>query len=248
MLLPSRVLPLVLVAISVVVTTLGFAQNDAVPSPQSQKPGPSDHGLSVILSEDAPPEPSDSAQLKNCVARHHPLACVLLKLTVKNEGSETVLTWWSTCGEPGIDFDLQKSDGSWVPFPPAPIDYHDSDLSGLPICSRSFGYVQRLFPGESHVEQITLADLFLRLDTTDLPPPDDGFIHPHHPGVAFLSAPGPHTIRVRLRVVGCVRSRKLTPSDPPNEFNARSQCAAGTDVDQRFAVLQSNEMILSARP
>lgn len=48
MLLPSRGLPLVLVAVSVVTTTLGFAQNDAVSSPQSQKPGPSDRGLLVI--------------------------------------------------------------------------------------------------------------------------------------------------------------------------------------------------------
>ena len=248
MLFPGRGLPLVLVAVSVVMTAIGFAQNDAGSSLQSQKPGPSDDGLLVILSADSAPEPSDSGQLKNCVARHHPLACVLLTLTLKNEGRETVLTWWSTCGEPGMDFDLQKSDGSWEPFPPAPIDYRDSHLSDIPICFRSFTYIQKLFPGESHVEQIRLADLFLHLDTTDLPPPDDGFIHPHHPGVAFLSTPGLHTIRVRLRVVGCVRSLKLSPSDPLNEFNARSQCAAGTDVDPRFAVLQSNEMNLPARP
>ena len=104
--------------------SFGVAQND-LPFPQSQNPGPSDRGLSVILSEDAPPEPSDSTELKNCVARHPPLACVLLTVTVKNEGRETVLTWWSTCGEPDMDFDLQKSDRKLGTISPAPIDYPD---------------------------------------------------------------------------------------------------------------------------
>jgi hypothetical protein len=137
--------------------------------------------------------------------RHPPLACALLTVAVKNEGRETFLTWWSTCGEPGMDFDLQKSDSSWEPLPPAPVDYR-GDPRDLPACSRSFTYVEMLSPGKSHAEQIRLADPFLHLDTIDSPPPDDGFIHPHHPGVALLSAPGAHTIRVRFRVVGCVRS------------------------------------------
>ena len=54
------------------------------------------------------------------------------------------------------------------------------------------------FPA-SHVEKIRLADLFLSLDTTDLPPSDDGFIYGHHSGVTFLSGPGLHSIRVRSR-------------------------------------------------
>lgn len=235
-----------LVAISLLMGAFGVAQNDAASYPQSQKAAPFDHhGLLVILSQDATPELSESSELKNCLARHPPLACVLLTVTVKNVGREAFLTWWSTCGEPGMDFDLQKSDGRWEPFPPAPVDYR-GDPRDLLACFRSFTYVEMLSPGKSHAEQIRLADPFLHLDTIDSPPPDDGFIHPHHPGVALLSSPGAHTIRVRLRVVGCVRSGKLKPSDPLKAFSERSQCAAGTDVDLRFAVLQSNEINLSA--
>jgi hypothetical protein len=39
---------------------------------QSQKPDPFDHGLLVILSQDATPEPSDSGELKDCLGRDIP--------------------------------------------------------------------------------------------------------------------------------------------------------------------------------
>lgn len=239
---PSPGLFLTVVAVSLVMGTFGFAQNDAVSPSPSQKPGPSDHGLLLILSQDATPEPSDSSELRTCLARHLPLACVLLTITIKNDGAETVLAWWSTCGDTGMAFDLQKSDGSWEPFPPAPLSDRD-----IPLCSRNFTYVQKASPGESHVEQIRLADVFLYLDTA-LPPLDDGLIHPRHPGSAFLMAAGPHTIRLRWHVVGCIASGKLKPGDVPNAFTAQSLCVAGTEVNPRFVALQSNELNLSVRP
>lgn len=239
---PSRGLFLTLIAISLGMGTLGFAQNNAASSIASQKLGPSDHGLLLILSHNAIPEPSDSRGLKTCLAKHLSLACVLLTVKIKNEGTETVLTSWSTCGDQGMAFDLQKSDGGWEPFPPVPLNERD-----LPFCTRNFMYVQKLSHGESHVEQIRLADPFLYLDTA-WPPLEDGLIHATHPGSAFLMAAGPHTIRVRWHVVGCAASDKLKPGEVLNALTGQAPCASGTEMNPRFVVLQSNELNLSVRP
>lgn len=56
--------------------------------PQSQASG--DHGLVLILSHDATPEPTDPAALKTCLAHNPSPACVPLTLTIKNEGKETI--------------------------------------------------------------------------------------------------------------------------------------------------------------
>jgi hypothetical protein len=227
----SRCFFLSLVAVSVAAGTVAFAQNDV------RNPDPADHGLLLILSQDKALEPSESTAHKTCLSNHPPLACALLTITVKNEGTETVLRWSMSCGDLGIGFDLKKSDGGWEPF----------TMGGdLPICSRNMLEVRKLSPGDSYVQHIRLADRFYT--GTAFPPPDDGLIHPHHQGYEFLTAPGPHTIRARWYVDGCVASDKLTPGGVLEAFAARSLCVAGTEVKQQFIVLQSDGLTLSVQP
>jgi hypothetical protein len=214
----------------------GVAQNDDLSSRRSENPAPADHGLSLILSQSQTSEPSDSGALKTCLADHPPLACVLLTITVENKGRETVLRWTTSCGA-DASIDLKNSDGSWE----APSNYSD-----LPICSRNVLNVQKLSPGESYVKHIRLADFYST--STAFPPPDDEFLHPHHQGFEFLMAPGPHIIRARWSIDGCVASGKLEPGGVLEPFSARSLCVAGGEPKQLFIVLQSNELNLSVRP
>jgi hypothetical protein len=230
----SRGLFLALVAVSVVMGT-GVAQNGDLSSRRSENPAPADHGLSLILSQSQTSEPSDSGALKTCLADHPPLACVLLTITVENKGRETVLRWTTSCGA-DASFDLKKSDDSWAA----------STYSDLPICSRNVLNVQRLSPGKSYVEHIRLADSYYT--STAFPPPDDKFLHPHHQGFEFLMAPGPHIIRARWYVDGCIASGKREPGDALEPFSARSLCVAGSEPKQLFIVLQSNELNLSVPP
>lgn len=256
---PIRGLFLSLIAALTIMQTFGYAQADAISSSPPQTPASSDHGLVLILSRDAKAEPPNSDQLKNCLARSVPLACILLTITVRNEGTETLLTFLSTCGYGYIAFDLQKPDGTWELFPFPPLETEDLPLS---LCTRSFPYVQKLAPGESHVEQTWLANSFLHMDTA-LPPPDDERVHPHHPGSAFLMAPMPHKIRLHWNVTACVVSSKLKPGDFPDASfsgvqpaiqlanrTAQSFCeSSGSEKGQTFMVpLQSNELDLPSRP
>jgi hypothetical protein len=231
----SRCFFLTLVAVSVAMGTVAFAQND-VP-PRSQNPAPADHGLLLILSQDQTLEPSESTALKTCRSNHPPLACALLTITVKNEGTETVLRWTMSCSDVGIGFDLKASDGSWEPFTMG---------DDLPLSSRNILEVQKLSPGDSYVKHIRLADRFYT--GTAFPPPDDALIHPRHQGYEFLTAPGPHIIRARWYVDGCVASDKLKPGGVLEAFAARSLCVAGTEVKQQFIVLQSDELTLPVQP
>jgi hypothetical protein len=222
----------ILLAVAVIAGSLGFAQNVDASSHRSQKPVATDRGLVMTLAEDLS-EPPDSPDLKACMAGHPPLACVMLTITIRNEGVDTILTWTASCGNGGLGFELQESDGSWEPFP---LSYAD-----LPICSRNVLEVQKLAPGESRVLRIRLADSSLSLDTAFDPP--DGRMHPHHPGRAFLVAPGRHTIRAVRNLAGCVASSRLKAGDALNSFDAQSLCVTG--VLQQFLSLQSNELNVS---
>src|SRR5260370_11818766 len=106
-----------LVAISVVMGTLGVAQNDVPPSPEPKDPASPDHGLLLLLSQAQTPEPSDSSALKTCLNDHLPLACVLLTITVKNAGTQTILRWSMSCPRATPAFRLKKFDATWEPLP-----------------------------------------------------------------------------------------------------------------------------------
>jgi hypothetical protein len=149
------------IAVMLQVRTGSHVEVDSIPA--------ADHGLLLLLGQT--PEPSDSSALKTCLANHPQLACMLLAITVRNQEAETVLRWSMSCGGAGVGFDLQKSDGSWEPFP---------NDDALPICTRNVPDVQRLLPGGSYVQPLRLADLYY--PGTAIPSPDDGFIHPLHQG------------------------------------------------------------------
>ena len=227
---------LALVAVSVIMGALGVAQNNDLSSSISENPTPVDHGLLLILSASQTSEPSDSGGLKTCLTDHPQLACVLLTIAVENKGKETILRWTSSCGA-DASFDLKKPDGDWEPF---------SKNYDLPMCARNVLSVQRLSPGDRYVEQIRIADA--SPTSTAFPPPDDDFIYPRHDGFDFLTAPGPHIIRARWYIDGCVASDKLKPGDILEPFSARSSCVSGTQPKHLSIFLQSNELNLSIRP
>ena len=212
-----------LVATSGVMVAVSLAQDEASSSVSFQGAAPADHSLKLVLSQDQTPESQDSSALKTCQAHHPPPACVLLTLVLKNEGRETILSWWSTCGVISIGFDLLKTDGKWEPFPIA----HWT-------CASTVAGVESLPPGKDYVVHLRLADQlpFLEMDTSRVD--------------ALLSGLGEYTIRARWEVWGCVASDKLKPGSSLELFTASSLCVDGTEPKQRFVVLQSNPLKLPA--
>jgi len=222
-------------AVLVVSGIFGVAQNRTVLGP-SLNSGASDHGLVLLLSENPTLEPSDFSQLKTCLSKNLPLACTLLVVTVKNEGRDTLLTWWSTREHGYMSFDLQKSDGTWEPFP--------LDNGYLPLSSRSFTYVEKLAPGTTHVERMRLADPDLGIDTAL--PLDDGRIHTRPPDSEVFTSTRPHKIRLHWNVATCIASRRLRADEVPDAFMAQSFCEADSEMSQTSVVhLQSNVLNLS---
>jgi hypothetical protein len=192
----SRSCLLILVTVSLLMSALAFAQSHVSSSHDSRNHASGEHGLILILTQDQTPERSDSAGLKSCLAHHPPLACVLLTLVLENQGTETVLHWYGTCGFTGIGFDLRKPDGHWEPFP----------TSGPWVCSENGLVVESLLPGKSSVGHLRLADPSLELDTAF--PPDDGPLRAQK-GFAVISPPGQYTIRATLSIRGCPTLAKL---------------------------------------
>jgi hypothetical protein len=226
----SRSCLLISVTISSLISAVAFAQSGVPSSHDSQNHASGDHGLILVLTQDQPPESSDSGGLKSCLVHHPPLACVMLTLVLKNEGKETVLQWSSTCGGAGIGFDLRKPDGNWEPFP----------TDEPSVCSANVLGVESLLPGKSSIVHLRLADL--ELDTAF--PSDDGPLHPHK-GFALITGPGQYTIRANWSIRGCSTSDKLEGGalDPTT---AVSICAHGTEQD--FAHLRSKELSVTIKP
>lgn len=146
-----------------------------------------------------------------------------------------------------MDFDLQRPDGAWESFPSSVSDVSD-DPSVL-VCTMSGSRAQKLAPNDKHVEQIRLADPFLGLDTV-LPPPNDGRIHPHHPGSEFLLSTGDHKIRLRLHLSACVFSRaRKAEAIPVDPYDAKTYCAPDGEVHPDSPLtLRSNELNVPTGP
>ena len=222
--------------ISIVLATIRSAQNDALPSDQPGKVG--DHSLSLTLTQAS--EPSDSSPRKLCLADHPPLACVLLTITLKNSGSKPIVIDWSEgCGDNGLSFDMEISDGSWKPFPR---DYYQ-----LIVCTRNTFGIKRLSPGDSYEEHVRLGNANLGLDAS-YPPLDDDSIQARHPscaGYQFLTTPGPRIIRARWSIRGCLATYKPKPDTMRNPFSSSEYCAQGTVPKPGLLLLESNELSLS---
>jgi hypothetical protein len=185
------------------------------------------------------PETPDSTEEKACLFRHPPLACVLLTVTLKNSGTKPVVLDWSEgCGDNGLSFDMQISDGSWKPFP--------RDYDQLSICTRNTLGTKRLSPGDSYEEHVRLGQANLHLDSSYPPLLDEQPIHaPHrsYAGYEFLTTPGPRTVRARWSVNGCVATDKPRPGTRRNPFFAEEYCEPGTHAKRD--ALQSNELAVS---
>lgn len=200
------------------------------------------HGLKLILRQDPMLNGSDENSpgqdsLKSCLHRHPLLACFPLTLVLRNEGTDTVLSWTKSC--PGVDawFEIQNREGAWQPFPhgePAP-------------CTRNALGVQALAPGESYELHLRLADPRLNLDT-ELPLIRDdyrrGWIKSWGAGYLLLAGQGPHVLRARWNITGCVRAQKEVPQ-PLNPLAGRSLCLGSKEPEQNFILLQSNELELA---
>jgi hypothetical protein len=218
-----------------IVAAQSAPRKDAPAGTELQSEASGDHGLVLILSRDATPEPPDSPALKTCLDHNPSVACVPLILTIKNEGKETILSWSGGCGVAFAHFDLRRPAASWVAFP--------MDLENTWTCSSVVMGVESLRPGEVRFLHFKLADDSLMLGTAF---PRSGEPMELHRGYALLTGSGPYTIRAHWSVRGCTASEKLKQGSQMDPFAGRSRCANGSVPQPHFVVLQSNELTLES--
>jgi hypothetical protein len=212
---------LYLLGITVLSMTLAFAQ-DARPSHGMRKQGPGDHDhdLVLTLSQDQS-EPANSTALKDCLVSHPSAACALLTLTLKNEGKETLLSWFSTCNDVSIRFALLEQDDKWKPLP--------TDVWG--VCVSDMLGEHSLPPGKNTVVHLRLSERSLQISS-------DGY--------ALLASPLPLTIRASWTIWGCAARGQITADATSDPVVARRLCAPGTVPKQAFAVALSNILTIKA--
>jgi hypothetical protein len=191
-----------------------------------------DHGLVLILGLDATPESPESPALKTCLAHNPPPACVPLTLTIKNEGKETILSWFHTCGQVFALFDLRQRDGTWMAFP--------MDLANMWTCGSNVMGVESLLPGASRTSRFGLAEESLMLGTSF---PRTGEPESWHRGYTLLAGTGPYTLRAHWNVDGCTASEKVG-RDSQLDPSGAPLCAKGSERQPHFVVIQSNEVTL----
>jgi hypothetical protein len=207
------------------------AQTAPKANPAPPQTAASTHGLALILSRDAPPNPDQGGHRPTCPANQPPLACTPLTLTLKNEGNETIVSWGVNCGHRYTRFESLRPDGAWQPFP----------TNNLLVCDKNVLVLQIIAPGESSTLHLTLADPGWELDTAR--PPDDDQLHASQ-GFEFLTGKAPHTIRARWNIHGCAAAGHPTQSDVHGPTAWFSLCAEGSERGPQFAVLESNELQL----
>jgi hypothetical protein len=201
--------------------------------PSSQAPAGSNHGLRLILKQEAFQHP-----LQSCLDRYPPIACIPFRMVLKNEGNETILRWFSSCPSGFMDasVEIQHPDGTWDLFP------HDE----LIVCSSNVLGVAVIAPGESFEWHLSLADPSLQLDT-ELPSAADKRQISTKKGYALVTGQGQVTVRANWSFTGCVAAHKdVTRTLGP--FDGRAQCNGGKQPQPNFVVLQSNEIRLGTEP
>ncbi len=205
----------------------------------------STHGLKLILQRDPLPNalgkntsPQDPE--RECLANHPLLACTPLAIVLKNEGTDTILRWFSSCPSNGVDvrIEIQNGDRGWQIFP----------QGELIVCSRNVLGVQSIAPGKSYEYRLRLADPGLQLDT-ELP----NALNDYHQslltntrrGYALLTGQGSPVIRAVWKITGCIAAQTQRGSaqelDP---FVTQSLCVESNQQEQGFILLQSNELKL----
>lgn len=197
----------------------------------------STHGLKLVLQQVSDRNLLEQDSYKSCVRTHPPLACMPMTLALRNEGTETVLRWASTCSS---DYwvEIANDDGSWQRFP-----------QQLPLCARNILFVQRILPGQNIELHFKLSDPTLLLDT-EFPNAQgsyrDSWITPT-PGFTLLTGQRSPTIRVVWIIDGCVAAQKDLEKglgQTMNPFDGESLCLGGKKPEQNFIRLQSNELEL----
>jgi hypothetical protein len=198
---------------------------------------PSTHGLKLVFKQVSDGNLLEQVSYKTCVRTHPPLACMPLTLALRNEGTETVLRWTSTCSS-DYWFEIANDDGSWRRFP-----------RQLPLCARNMLYVQRITPGQSYELHFKLSDPTLLLDTQF--PIDQGSYRDawitSTPGSTLLTGQRSPKIRVVYFVDGCVAAQKDIEKgigQTMDPFDGESLCFGGKKPEQDFIRLESNELEL----
>jgi hypothetical protein len=229
---------------------------------QTRSQASGDHGLVLILSRDATPEPPDSSALKTCLAHNPRPACVPLNLTIMNEGNETIMGWFQSCSNSNGDsdysnvgFDLLTPDGRWRSLPRSfdPPSQIDIPLSGNPMCG---GFVVHgLWPLDNYNQRLRLADLFPWMDT-NAPFPAEALARQNQEKIyAIFAAAAPLTIRAHQFIYGCIASDNVKQGSDLKPFSnnidvrqsAGSLCAGGFESMLRNLNLQSNELTLESK-
>jgi hypothetical protein len=133
-------------------TTAGNAQQRSEPTTSQT----STHGLRLLLKQESQYQKSDGSavpreQVDACSKLHPLFACIPIRVTLKNEGDEIILRWFTTCPGGILDasFEVQNPDGRWESFRPG--DLYNCASNGV--------VVQRIGPGESYEWTMKLADL-----------------------------------------------------------------------------------------
>ena len=249
-----RAAPLFLFSL-VLTASLTCAQTSSAPAQASPASLPN-HGLVLRAALGSGPDPIGPVEMRKCLARHPPLACVGFNYTLDNNGNETILVPWWSCPPSYPEVEYKAPDGSWIPFPVRP---------GILSCTANIGGLGLIRPGKGAPSLIRLA--YILLDTV-LPDPagqsgtnqsgtkkTDGVVTLSQQisgnGYALLSGNGPCVIRLRQTIQGCVTKQPLSEKDLPTVPYSRDDVAK-LCVDPKppyifvpLVVLESNELALT---
>ncbi len=223
---------LVLVAASI------FAQNPSAADRTSTGNLPN-HGLVLMIAHDSRPDPIGPGEMRKCLAKHPPLACVGFTVTLDNNGNETILFPWVSCPPQDPDVEYKAADGTWKSFPNRPVF----------ICTATFAGLGLIHPGKGSPMWKRLA--YMHLDT-GLPDAADSSPDPLHPrGYTLLMGPVPLVIRLREKIGNCVVKPGVEEKDlppPPYAGDSVSRLCDQSKSSGLPIVLVSNELELTTPP
>lgn len=172
---------------------------------------------------------SQSAEFQSCLQKFPKVACTPLVATLKNEGKQTIVRFFTSCpGDfPGVR--LKMPNGHWGSIP-----------AELQICNRNMLEMQRLDPGQTYAVRFRLADPVLAYNLEY--PPDDGLVHAGDQYIDLLREGA--EIQAQWSISGCVASKNLKWQGIVGQLAGMKEPCSGGKNPQRFTkVIYSNDLV-----